>query len=277
MDRPLVTLTTDFGNADGFVGTMKGVILGICAGVSIVDITHEVPPHDIAGASFVFASALPFFPRGTIHVLVVDPGVGTARGGLVVRGADATFVCPNNGVLSNVLQAAGVRADAPSFHAAPVVLPEGWTAHLLTNDRFFRHPMSSTFHGRDVFAPVAAHLACGVAPEEMGESAGMIEALALPVAGEHGGAIEGCVVHVDRFGNLITNVSAEILSGDTASVVIEISGRRIAGLTANYQDGAALVALIGSHGGLEIAMRNGSAAKELGVTTGAPVHVSRPG
>ena len=274
MPGPVITLTTDFGTRDPFVGAMKGVILGINPQAAIIDITHDVPPQDILAGSFAFEAACHYFPPGTIHVLVVDPGVGTSRSPLLVIGPAATFVCPDNGILSYHYAEAGFAVPEAGPPTA-VPLPAGWQAYRLTNPQYWRQPVSSTFHGRDIFAPVAAYLSRGISPKSLGQPLAEVVALPVPRPYEDNGRLVGCVLQVDRFGNLVTNIPASLLTSLNGRVVVEAGGRRIEGLAGSYQDGEPLVALIGSHGYLEIAAANANAAQVLGVATGAEVWVRR--
>jgi hypothetical protein len=251
----IIALLTDFGTSDGYAGTMRGVILGINPGATIVDIAHDIAAHDVPGAAFVLSTAYPYFAADTIHVVVVDPGVGSARRALAVRTPRGVFVAPDNGVLSYVY------AREPTFQAVQ-----------LTERRYWLTPVSDTFHGRDVFAPVAAHLSLGVPITELGpliedpERFGIAKPTQWP-----DGRIEGQIQHVDRFGNLVTNVLPELLPAD--KVVIHIAGQAVRGPVPAYAgvaDGK-LLALIGSHGYLEVAVRNGSAAQVLSVGRGARV------
>ncbi|MCI0889133.1 MAG: SAM-dependent chlorinase/fluorinase [Chloroflexi bacterium] len=273
MARSIITLTTDFGLADGFVGAMKGVILGISPDAAIVDITHEVPPQDVRAGAYALDAAWDAFPHGTVHVAVVDPGVGTDRLPIAACGPGATFVGPDNGTLSYLLARAGARPESAPFVPASVTLPDGWTAYHLTERAYWREPLSSTFHGRDIFAPVAAHLSAGVAPSALGPRLTHVTAFAVPVAVEADGRIEGCVQHVDRYGNLVTNIPEALLSAAGGGLTVDIGGREIAGLSGSFQGEAALVAVIGSGGWLEIAVPNGSAARELGAGIGDEVVV----
>ena len=257
---PIITLTTDFGQRDGYVGVMKGVILGIAPHVSIVDISHEIPPQDVREAAYILSTAVPYFPSGTIHVVVVDPGVGSARRPIAIRTPTATFVAPDNGVLSFVL-AEHARAEV----------------RHLDRPRFWLSQISRTFHGRDIFTPVAAHLAAGVPFGEVGTVINDPVTISLPRPQRTAdGAICGEVLHVDRFGNLITDIPADWLAG-AASWRFEVAGQSIDGLSHAYAavEPGALVALIGSAGRLEIAVCQGSAATFLGVAAGASV-VARP-
>jgi S-adenosylmethionine hydrolase len=258
---PLVTLLTDFGGRDGYVGAMKGVILTRCPEARIVDLGHDVPPGDVAAASFALAAAAPHFPPA-VHVAVVDPGVGSARRGLALRIGEQRYVGPDNGLFAVAL------ADAPH---APLAI------HSLENRTLWRAPVSPVFHGRDVFAPVAAHLAAGGALEDVGP---LLErdALAGSAASEptwSGGALRGQIVYVDRFGNLVTNVRVAPDAAQGAEV--EIAGRTLA-LARTYQDAPSgeLVALVGSTGRLEIAVNGGSAAQRLGASVGRVLLVRAP-
>lgn len=265
----IITLTTDFGLADPYVGAMKGVIVSINAGAVIVDISHEVRPQRVEQGAFLLASALPYFPPGTVHLAVVDPGVGTERRALALIAPTAILVGPDNGLLTVALPEP-MRGEAVD----EVALPPGYRAFHLTNAAYFHHPVSATFHGRDLFAPVAAYLSRGLDPASLGPQVGTIRSLppfrATPTAD---GGWRGRVVHIDRFGNLLTTVKAEDLP---RVAVVEIAGRRLAGVRRTYQEGEGLLALVGSSGYLEIAARNGNAAALLGADIGAPV-VVQPG
>ncbi len=262
----LITLTTDFGVSDGYVGTMKGVILGIVPNATIVDITHEIQPHAISQAAFVIAAAAPYFPANTVHLVVVDPGVGSQRRAIAVRTGQATFVAPDNGVLTFILHPL-TSDQCPSQ-----------IVHL-TRRQYWLPQVSNTFHGRDIFAPVAAYLAKGVPLFELGEL------INDPVLLEHprprqmtDGSLRGHVVYVDRFGNLVTDIPAAWL-GKTAQWHIETSDHIIEGLSSAYADvpRGQLLALIGSAGTLELAVREGSAASMLKAGEGSPVTVRPAG
>ena len=265
MARPIITFTSDFGRKDWFVGVVHGVLYRVCPEAHIVDLTHDVPPGHIARAAFLLEAAAPDFPPGTVHLAVVDPGVGTARRALAVAAHGQTFVGPDNGILEWALRDPGARA---------------WT---LTGARWFRHPVSRTFHARDVFAPVAAHLAGGVAPDRLGPEARDPVRLshAAPEFREDG--ILGCVMFVDHFGNALTNVDAEDLARafpDTPEPALEVRvlDYTIRGLARTY--GAhplgAVVAVVGSSGRLEIAQVGGDCATRLGIGEGDRVLVRRP-
>ena len=267
---PVITLTTDFGLADAYVAAMKGVILSVNPGATLVDISHQVPPGAVQQAAFILTCAYPYFPPDSIHLAVVDPEVGTHRRAIVLATNEGTFIGPDNGVLSAALPEE-VREAAPG-RPRPAVLPPGVRAFALSEPRFHHQPVSSTFHGRDVFAPAAAHLSLGVSPAELGPE--IREAVALPpfraTAGEDG-SLTGRVLHVDRFGNLITTVRAGQLQ--SALVSVSIAGRELRGLARTYAGAHGLTAIVGSSGFLEIALPGGSAARELAAGIGALVIV----
>jgi S-adenosylmethionine hydrolase len=253
----VITLLTDFGTTDGYVGTMRGVILGINGDATIVDITHDVAAQDVPAAAFVLSTAYPYFPADTIHVVVVDPGVGSARRALAVRTPRGVFVAPDNGGLSHVY------AREPTFQVVQ-----------LTERRYWLSPVGDTFHGRDVFAPVSAHLSLGMPIGEFGPPIDDPQRFSVPEpqAGRDGG-IKGQILHVDRFGNLVTNVLPQMLPAD--EVTIHIAGHTVSGPQRAYAGaaGGELLALVGSHGYVEVAVRNGSAAQVLGVGRGAEVRI----
>jgi len=264
----IITLTTDFGLADGYVGTMKGIILGIDPTAAIVDISHEIAPQDLREAAYTLYAAHPYFPQGTIHVVVVDPGVGTERRAIALRTPQATFVAPDNGVLSYVI--AGEKVEE--------------IVHL-TNPRYHLSPVSRTFHGRDIFAPAAAHLARGVPLAELGDPltplhhmhvrSGIITFPLPRPQVRPDGAIVGQVIHIDRFGNLIASIMSKDLADPPLlrESIIEIKGRSIRGIANNYAEGTPgkLLALIGSSDHLEIAVSGGSASQTLEATVGDEV------
>ena len=241
--QAIVTLTTDFGDRDGYVGAMKGVILSCAPGLTLVDITHAVPRHDIAAAANALADAAPWFPPGTVHVAVVDPGVGGARAAVIVAAHRQLFVGPDNGVFD-------------------LVAPRPDAVHAIAEADFRRPAVSATFHGRDVFAVTAAQLALGARPAAAGPATTLRGRLEL-AAGNR-------VVHVDRFGNLVTDIA-----GVPAGAIVRIAGRAIAGVSGTYASVAVgeLVAYVGSRGTLEIAVREGSAAELLGASRGTPVEI----
>jgi S-adenosylmethionine hydrolase len=260
MPPPIITLLTDFGTADAFVGIMKGVILGIAPQVRIVDLTHAVPPQQVVPGALLLRSAVPFFPPGTIHVAVVDPGVGAARRPLLVETDHGVLIGPDNGVLSLAVAQAERRV-----------------ARHITEEALFRHPVSQTFHGRDVFAPVAAHLARGTPPQACGPVVDTIGELALPAVQRTARGLTGAVLYVDRFGNLVTNIDAGALSSFPGSTLsVSINDTQVAGPVRAYAAVAPglPLAIVGSWGMLEIAVRNGSAADTFAAAPGTPVIVN---
>ena len=268
--QPVITLTTDFGLADPYVASMKGVILSVNPQAVIVDVSHAVRPQRIEQGAFLLEASLPHFPVGSIHVAVVDPGVGTRRRAIALRTPSGTFVGPDNGILSAALPDE-IRSRAGEA-SGRVRLPEGSSGVALSDPRYHRQPVSDTFHGRDIFAPAAAHLSLGVPLSDLGEP--VDEVVALPpfrARREPDGFRRGRIVHIDVFGNLITDVRGEDLA--SPRLTVEVSGRRIAGLQRAYASGQGLTALVGSSGFLEIALTGGSAAAELGIDVGEPVVV----
>ncbi len=252
---PVVALLTDFGHRDAYVGIMKGVVLSICPEARLVDLCHEIPAQDVAGASRMLETAVDAFPDGAIFVAVVDPGVGSDRAAVAVRSRGRTFVGPDNGLLGFLPVERAVRIE---------------------NKAVLRRPVSRTFHGRDVFAPAAAHLARGVKLDYLGPRLDRLRTLERPRPRSTRAGLLGEVVAVDRFGNLITNLPADQIP-EGASVRL---GRRWIGrVVPTYAsvDAGALAVLAGSSGTLEIAVRNGDAHAVTGAGAGAPVLVSPRG
>ena len=256
----IVTLTTDFGTRDPYVAQLKGVLLAGCEGVRIHDLTHEIAPQDVLEGALFLAAAVPAFPPGTVHLAVVDPGVGTDRRAIAASVGGQRVVCPDNGLLTLLARRAAIE-DVRSLERA--------------SQR--REPVSPTFHGRDLFAPAAAFLACGGAPAELGPPLDAPVELPLPHPRREGSRLAGEVLHIDRFGNAITNLGrsgVEAIAGGRPAT-IEAAGRRLP-LVRTYgdvADGEAL-ALIGSADLLEVAVRNGSAATALGLERGSEVTVA---
>ncbi len=256
---PVITLLTDFGFKDGFTGVMRGVILTILPEVQIVDITHAISPQNILEGSLVLANTAPYFPPGTIHVAVVDPGVGTARRPLAARIGEQYFIGPDNGLFTGVIEAAEKAGDSMTFYH--LNKPEYWLKEV-----------SRSFHGRDIFAPVAAHLAAGVPVEKMGEPVTDPARIMIPRPEATIEGWAGQVLAVDHFGNLLTNLGPEHLSANKR-VVIKVGEARIDGLVETFgeREPGSLVAMIDSSGVLEIAEVNGSAAEKLKVGSGTSV------
>lgn len=244
----LVTLTTDFGTQDGYVGAMKGVIRSLAPDADLVDITHAVPPHDIPAGAFALAQAAPYFPVGTIHVAVVDPGVGGERAAVVATSGGHVYIGPDNGVLS-------------------LIAPTPGEVYAITADGFYRDQASATFHGRDVFAVCAGRIAAGARPADAGPAVDLLGMLTLPLAGPRPDGRFATVIHVDAFGNLITDTGSDELPSEAG---FKIANHTIARLSTTFEsvERGELVAYIGSGNTLEIAVREGSAARILGVSRG---------
>jgi S-adenosyl-L-methionine hydrolase (adenosine-forming) len=263
----IVTLLTDFGAADYFVGAMKGAALSVNPRAQVVDITHEIPAHDIEAAAFTLLAAYESFPEGTVHVAVVDPGVGSERRPVVVAAGGHLFVGPDNGVFGYVCErAAGARV----FHA--------------TETKYFRPSVSTTFHGRDIFAPLAGALSLGVEPSTLGPPITDYARLAFPAPRRlPDGTLEGSIIHVDRFGNCVTNITREELGGaeGAGDFCLRAGGHEIRAFRRFFAeargggDGEPFV-IHGSAGLLEIAVNLGSAARLLGLRRGQSVSVRSP-
>ena len=257
--RSCVTFLTDFGTRDTYVAQMKGVVIGINPEVHFVDLTHEIPPQQILRGAFVWNDAVSIFPSGTIHVGVVDPGDGSNRRLIAAEIGEHKFVCPDNGLLTVILQHTKVHR-----------------AVSLDNPQWWRKSVSNTFHGRDILSPIAAMLSLGVDLAELGSPL-KIPLVAIPLANTRRGQspIMGQVVDVDRFGNLITDIEPAQFPADGQSLRFEVGAFRVNGLSNCYSDvevGEA-VALIGSSGRLEISIRNGNAAEEIQAEFGRRVVV----
>lgn len=254
MPSPIITLTTDFGLADHYAGVMKGVILGLCPQARIVDLTHQLPPQQVIAAAWTILDSANYFPKNTIHLAVVDPGVGTERRPIALRARGQFFVGPDNGVFSPFLPPdKAVVLNRPAKH-----LPR----------------VSDTFHGRDIFAPAAARLARGEPLEELGDEISDPVAIALPQPKQEGRELVGEVVAVDRFGNLLTNLPAAMIP-DGAKAAVEVGECLISGVRRTYGEAKAgeLIALIGSADRLEIARVNGSAQVRLKARVGDRVRI----
>jgi S-adenosylmethionine hydrolase len=254
--KPMITLLTDFGLQDHFVAAMKGVMLSLNPDLTLVDVTHLVPPQDVFTGAFTLSRACFCFPQGTIHLAVVDPGVGTARRALAVSAGGHFFVAPDNGILTYVMQAG-----------------QAWTAYAITAEHYFQKPVSATFHGRDIFAPVAAWISRGIPLNQFGPVVPDPVKLNIPVLKRVGKAlIQGSILAVDRFGNLITNLRP----GDVpVSFKIVAGQREITSFRKTFGEGmpGEVVIVPGSSGYLEIAVNGGSAASVLNLKSGAPIGV----
>jgi hypothetical protein len=262
MSRPIVALLSDFGTTDHYVGTMKAVVLGVCPDATLVDITHDVPPHDVLAGALELSASYRYFPLGTVFLVVVDPGVGSSRRGIAAEAGDFKFVAPDNGVLTAVLR------EAPPKRVVE-----------LTERRYARPTVSRTFEGRDRFAPAAGWLAKGLAIEALGRRISDYRQYDLPAAEVRGAGATGTVVRVDRFGNLISNIERTTFDqvARQGPVTVRVAGHEIAHLVNTYAEAAAgePCALFGGTGHLEIAVNGGSAADRLGLGRGAPVSVTR--
>jgi S-adenosyl-L-methionine hydrolase (adenosine-forming) len=262
--RPVVALLSDFGTRDHYAGTMRGVILTICPDVTLVDITHDVPPHDVLDGALQLAAAARYFPPGTIFLAVVDPGVGGARRGIAAEAGDYRFVAPDNGVLTAVLR---------EWPAKKVV--------ELTERRYARPTVSRTFEGRDRFAPAAGWLAKGIQLTALGRPAQDVQRLEIPVPEIQGTSITGVVLRIDRFGNLVTNIDRRSFESAARGAPLEIlaGGHAVGRLVATYTDiqPDEVCALFGSTDHLELAANSGSAADRLALGRGAIVEVRRGG
>jgi len=263
----IITLLTDFGITDGYVGATKGAILSIAPETVLVDISHDMPPQDVRFGAFTLMTSTDTFPSGSIHLAVVDPGVGGFRRALAIQVGGSYFVGPDNGLLSWALAS---RINA-SMDSDGLDLPSSVSAVSLDVPQYWRAPVSSTFHGRDVFGPVAAYLSRGEPLERMGSRLSSIAALPFPAPSAHNEMIVGEVLAIDRYGNCISNIRCDRLVSEAS---FEIAGQTVQGLSGNYESGERLVALIGSSGFLEIASPGGSAAKLLGVDPGTRIVVT---
>jgi len=259
MTKPTLTLTTDFGLSDHFVGTMKGVILAICPEAQIVDISHDVTPFEIGEGAYLIAQAYRYFPKKTVHVVVVDPGVGTARRPVVMEAAGQYFVAPDNGVLGMVQ----AREEGAKFRA-------------ITNAKYFLKEVSTTFHGRDIFAPVGAHLAAGVPAGRLGKP---IEDFFKPGFDkphrEGKRTWMGRILRIDRFGNVITNFHADEFDLALHRFQLAFGPVEVTAVAKNYAEHGSgeLFAIKGSSGYYEVSMSQGSAAKKIGCEVGAAVEL----
>lgn len=255
----IITLLTDFGNADGYVAAMKGVILGIMPHARLIDITHEVPPQAVAAGAFILSAHYRYFPAGTVHVAVIDPGVGTARPALACYYDGHYFIGPDNGLFDFCARA------APPLAAR------------LSRREFWRTTISNTFHGRDIFAPVAAHLANGVALGALGDSFTLKPQQPAHVCKFEQNTLQGEIIFSDRFGNLISNITKEDLHrfAPNTNIAVQLKRQTIHGLQTSYANvgQGELIALINSFGLLEVGVNQGNAKLQLQATLGTPVTI----
>ncbi len=259
MRKPIVSLMTDFGLRDHYVAAMKGVILSICPEAGIVDVTHEVSSYETAEAAYLLSQTWSCFPKGTVHVVVVDPGVGSMRRPIAAEMEGHRFIAPDNGVLT------------------PILTEEGCKVRHITAERYFRKPVSQTFHGRDIFAPVAGHIASGVTMAKLGPRIGNY--LRLTIERPNRTARRGwtgAILHVDHFGNIVTNIPiGEFPQIQDHPFEITVGFKTVEKLARSYAEIPAgeLVAIVGSSGFVEISANQQSAAKMVGCETGAPVEL----
>ena len=268
MPVPTIAVLTDFGLTDGNVGVMKGVIWRICPDTHIADISHLIGPQNLPEAALILARSAPYFPDGTIHLVVVDPGVGTERRAMAARLGDSYYVGPDNGIITILWERALARSLPCEF--VSLDRPAFWLAEV-----------SHVFHGRDIFAPAAAHLASGVPLHELGSAFSDPVRLRLPEPTRVGGGWRGEVIHVDHFGNVASNIRSEHLGSDLAArerLVVRLGDTRIDGLvdTFGQRPDGELVALLGSTGNLIVSVVNGNAAARLGAKPGDPFEVLVP-
>jgi hypothetical protein len=258
MKRPIITLLTDFGTSDHYVAAMKGVILGICPEAELIDITHDIAPYAIAEGAYTLAQAWRCFPRGTTHLAVVDPGVGTERRAILAEADGHRFVAPDNGLLSFIL------------NAVP-----GARVRELSRARFFRDSVSSTFHGRDLFAPVSAHVARGIDPKRFGSVIKDTEVKTfIGVLQKGSGSYLGSVLSIDRFGNVITNLEANKFCGIAVEPFkIRVGSKTVSTFHPTFGEAGPgeIFALFGSSGFIELSINQSDAAKRLGVKAGSPI------
>ena len=255
----IITLLTDFGCHDGYVGIMKGVIAGVCPAARIIDLTHAIPPQNIMAARFTLLSAYTYFPQGTIHTVVVDPGVGTERRAIAIQTPTGYLVGPDNGVLSGVIDREGAIA------AVSLTKPDYWRTKT----------PSATFHGRDIFAPVAAHLAAGISISDLGTAIELdsLVQIAMPKPIIAASTVTGHVQHIDQFGNIVTTIPAEMAHQGLGTLkigAVEVPLRKTYG---NVARGQAL-AVVGSHGWIEIAVNGSSAQQRFCLAIGDAVQLS---
>jgi S-adenosylmethionine hydrolase len=272
----IITLTTDFGYDDAYVAAVKGAILSINPEASIIDISHSIKPQNILQAAFILSVAYRYFPKQTIHMAIVDPGVGSERQGIILKTPSAIFVAPDNGILSYIIDdlfSVESRSLTEQTHdLKEIVFKKGLEAVAITDPRFWRHPVSPTFHGRDIFAPVAAGLSLGISHYEFGEKINSLHILPIPKPTlDPEGNLVGRVLHVDRFGTLITNIKNNDLPGK--DVMIEMAGYCIQGISDYYAQKEGVMAIVGSSGYLEVSLRNGSACDFLGAIVGDEIKV----
>jgi S-adenosylmethionine hydrolase len=272
----IITLTTDFGYDDAYVAAVKGAILSTNPEANIIDISHSIEPQNILQAAFILSVAYRYFPKQTIHTAIVDPSVGSERQGIILKTPSAFFVAPDNGILSYIIDDLFlVESRSLTEHAnnlKEIVFKAGLEAVAITDPRFWRHPVNPTFHGRDIFAPVAAGLSLGISLYEFGEKINSLHVLPIPKPSlDPDGNLVGLVLHIDRFGNLITNIKNNDLPGK--DIMIAVAGQCIQGISDYYAQNEGVMAIVGSSGYLEVSLRDGSACDFLGMVVGDEIKV----
>jgi S-adenosylmethionine hydrolase len=257
MRKKIITLLTDFGTKDGYIGAVKGVIKRINPQAEIVDITHDLDFYDVLGTAFALNNFYKYFPKGTIHLAVVDPGVGGLRQAILIRAGEFSFVGPDNGIFSFIYQ----REDLTDII-------------VISNKKYSLAEISSTFHARDIFAPVAAYLSLGIKINEFGSPAKECMKFIIPQPESKGESLRGQIIHIDRFGNLITNIAVDLLEKKKTEIVV--GKRKIKGISRSYFEikEKRLGALVGSSDFLELAVDQGSAQKLLKAKIGDPVRIN---
>lgn len=260
MNSGVITLITDFGTKDGYVGIMKGVMLRINPEVRVIDITHEIPPQDIFKAGFVLKNSYRYFPDNSIHLVVVDPGVGSKRRAILVEAGDHFFIGPDNGVFTFIYELETTKRVIE-----------------LTNERYFLQNISKTFHGRDIFAPVAAHLSRSISPESFGDICNDVVRISIPKPEIESGTIKGIVSHIDSFGNLVSNIPEDLFTkpkreGEYKIFIGKEILRKVNDSYSEVKEGE-VVAIFGSSGYLEISTRNQNAQQKLGLDKGCEIKV----
>ena len=274
----VITLTTDFGYDGAYMAAVKGVILSTNPEANVVDITHSIEPQNIAQAAFILNITYRYFPKQTIHLAIVDPDVGSERQGVIVKTPSAFFVAPDNGILSYIINELSSTVSPPNQYSRiseKVTFKTGLEAVAITDPRFWRHPVSPTFHARDIFAPVAAGLSLGISIYEFGEKINSLHVIPTPKPSlDLQDNLIGHIVYIDHYGNLITDIKNSDLP--KKDVIIDASGYCIRGVSGYYAQSEGVMAILGSSGYLEIALRNGSACDFLGMLVGDELKVVLP-
>jgi S-adenosylmethionine hydrolase len=274
----VITLTTDFGSSGAYASLIKGAILSINPRAILIDVTHEIALGDIFSASYILGTLNGYFPKGTIHVAVVDPGVGSSRTALVIDMGSQFFVGPDNGLVSNLHHAAGkvssTQKQENRMSDAGTRTPALWKIYKLNRPEYWNHPVSPTFHGRDIFAPVAAHISLGVHPSNMGSLTSDLIVLKSSVPRKNGSIVSGNVIHIDRFGNIVSNVTEHWVEGDRSTAKIHVGELTVVGIDQYYSEKHNdFIVLVNSAGYLELAYSGKSAADILNARIGQPFNL----